>query len=292
MLDSKSGSKRTKQVFVEPVDPAKKEKYQVTKDGYRAVKKMSVSNVDYNVMSQDVANMQVNAEPLRFEGIAPKKKGKCLKLRWADEEPGATLVEIRWIESENKGRKANDSKADLQAGAAARSLKQAAQKLQKEEANVLSGKDIKVDEVLKKVLSWNCRWLEEQKKQARAPDVSGGSWPVLPLTAEFESGEHYVRMFVPLMLHELWSMISQEVEKKAGLRREIAPVMVMEVVPEIGKPFNQVMIHIFVVCTICVLQLNLYNCLLQIILLVSRCNALPCSQSARCDKIWELMGLW
>ena len=244
MLDSKSGSKRTKQVFVEPVDPAKKEKYQVTKDGYRAVKKMSVSNVDYNVMSQDVANMQVNAEPLRFEGIAPKKKGKCLKLRWADEEPGATLVEIRWIESENKGRKANDSKADLQAGAAARSLKQAAQKLQKEEANVLSGKDIKVDEVLKKVLSWNCRWLEEQKKQARAPDVSGGSWPVLPLTAEFESGEHYVRMFVPLMLHELWSMISQEVEKKAGLRREIAPVMVMEVVPEIGKPFNQVMIHI------------------------------------------------
>ena len=113
MLDSKSGSKKTKQVYVEPKDPAKKEKYQVTRDGYRAVKKMSVSNVDYNVMSQDVANMQVNAEPLSYEGIAPKKKGRGLKLRWADEEPGATLVEIRWIEAENKGRKANDSKGDL-----------------------------------------------------------------------------------------------------------------------------------------------------------------------------------
>ena len=175
MLDSKSGSKKTKLVFVEPVDPAKKEKYQVTKDGYRAVKKMSVSNVDYNVMSQDVANMQVTAEPLRFEGIVPKEKGKCLKLRWADEEPGAALVEIRWIEADNKGRKANDSKGDLQAGAAARNLKNAAQKLQKEKSDLLSGKQIKVDEVLKKVLSWNCRWLEEQKKQMQAPGVTSSN---------------------------------------------------------------------------------------------------------------------
>ena len=246
MLDSKSGSKKTKQVYVEPVDPAKKEKYQMTRDGYRAVKKMSVSNVDYNVMSQDVANMQVTAEPLRFEGIVPKKKGKCLKLRWADEEElGAPLVEIRWIEADNKGRKANDSKGDLQAGAAARNLKHAAQKLQKENKDLLSGKEIKVDEVLKKVLSWNCRWLEEQKKQVQAPDVSGGSWPVVPLTADFVSGEHYVRMFVPLMLHELWAMISQEVEKR-GQRREIAPVIVMEVVPEINKPYNQVLIQSFI----------------------------------------------
>ena len=130
---------------------------------------------------------------------------------------------------------------------------------------------------MKKVLSWNCRWLEEQKKQVQAPDVSGGSWPVVPLTADFASGEHYVRMFVPLMLHELWAMISQEVEKKEQ-RREIAPVIVMEVSPEIGKPFNQVVIFLF---------FNFH----QITLSLSRCDALPCSQSVRCDKIWELMGL-
>lgn len=235
-LDAKSGIKKSK--FVEP-DPSKKEKYQMTKDGYRAVKKMSVSNVDYNVLSQDVANIPVNVEPLRFEGIAPKKKGRGRKLSWADEEPGASLVEIRWIEADNKGRKASDSKADLQAGAAARNLKHAAQK---EEKNLLSGKDFKVDEVLKQVLSWNCSWIEEQKKQVQAPDVCGAKWPVVTLTANFASGEHYIRMFVALMLHELWSMISQEVEKR-GQRKEIAPVMVMEVVPEGDKPFNQVLVH-------------------------------------------------
>ena len=74
-------------------------------------------------------------------------------------------------------------------------------------------------------------------------DVSGRSWPVVPLTADFVSGAHYIRRFLPLMFHELWAMISQEVEKKREERREIAPVMVMEVLSEIGKPFKQVFIH-------------------------------------------------
>merc|ERR1719233_464432 len=58
----------------------KKEKYSATSDGYKSVNKMSMANIDYNILSQDdISRIHVNAKPLMFAGIEPKKSMKTKK---------------------------------------------------------------------------------------------------------------------------------------------------------------------------------------------------------------------
>ena len=47
-----------------------------------------------------------NAKPLNYQGIKPKKQtGKRKKLRWRDENGMDTLVDIKFIDANNKGMK-------------------------------------------------------------------------------------------------------------------------------------------------------------------------------------------
>ena len=50
----------------------KKEKYATTSDGYKSVKKMSISNGDYSTVSKELSKIPVNVQPLEFAGIKPK----------------------------------------------------------------------------------------------------------------------------------------------------------------------------------------------------------------------------
>ena len=214
--------------------PVRKDKYATTSDGYKVPKKMSVSNVDYNVMSQDISRMPVKSKPLSYSGIAPQatSKGKGLRITWR--EP---LGDIQFIDIERKPqyvdcpRKCSDSKAELQAGVQAKK-------------NAASGKPssntIKMDDVYKSFLNWSTNWLTEYKK----PELKDLTIPVhqpftlLPLTAQFSNVEEYVRIFLPLMLHELWSSVTQEVERKEGARS--VPLIIQEVAQEPDRPFKQV----------------------------------------------------
>jgi len=120
----------------------KKEIHLATADGYKTVKKMSVHTVDYSVMSQDFSMMPVpNAKPLNYQGIKPKKQtGKRKKLRWRDENGMDTLVDIKFIDANNKGRKCGNPG--------------------KRKSNHL----VDMNQNFKKTLEWKCVWLEEQKK--------------------------------------------------------------------------------------------------------------------------------
>ena len=200
-------------------EKARKEKYAVTEDGYKAVKKMSVANVDYNIMSQDISKMPVpHARPLEFSGITPSgdepsevRPGKK-RLRWRDENGMETLVDIRLIEADNKGMKCGPGNKDL------------ITTIDREEVVKFGnpGKrkpvcsEIDMSNVFKIILEWNPGWFEEQKKEAfknRAPPVEG-SYKLLPLPSSFSSQPEYTRIFLPLMLHELWASISAEYEDK------------------------------------------------------------------------------
>lgn len=200
-------------------EKVRKEKYAVTEDGYKAVKKMSVANVDYNIMSQDISKMPVpHARPLEFSGITPSgdepsdvRPGKK-RLRWRDENGMETLVDIRLIEADNKGMKCGPGNKDL------------ITTIDREEVVKFGnpGKrkpvcsEIDMSNVFKIILEWNPGWFEEQKKEAfkNTPPPVEGNYKLLPLPSSFSSQPEYTRIFLPLMLHELWASISAEYEDK------------------------------------------------------------------------------
>jgi len=210
----------------------KKEKYATTSDGYKAVKKMSIANVDYNVMSQDISKMPIKAKPLQFAGIKPKEviPGKMKKkLRWRDQTGLEPLVDVKEIPADNKGMKCGSGnkdfhRIDLKGG----------------NKKATGPKEMAMDDIFKTILEWKCVWLEEQKKSDEPPPVQGG-WQLLPLTHTFSSGAEYTKIFLPLMLHELWSSVSGDYEEKlAGGREEIVPVCLQELCRDSTQQFNLV----------------------------------------------------
>ena len=166
---------------------------------------MSVHNIDYNVMSQDISKMPVpHAKPLQFKGIKPKTADSKQKkrVRWRDQSGFDTLVDIQIIEANNKGIKCGPGNKDIlehNRGFSSR----------RPPDNVID-----MNRVFKVMLEWNCVWLDEQKKQKEAPPVYGPFRPV-PLPSTFANGQEYVKIFLPLMFDELWSSISEDYEKSS-----------------------------------------------------------------------------
>ena len=79
---------------------------------------------------------------------------------------------------------------------------------------------------------------EEQKKWEEPPPVHG-SWQLLPLPNTFVNGEEYKKIFIPLMLQELWSSISADHEEKVGtLKEEVIPVCIQELCKDPSGCFN------------------------------------------------------
>ena len=99
---------------LKPHKEKKDEKYTTTADGYKSVKKMSLSNIEFNV-SQDISKMPIKAKPLQFEGIKPKSiPGKAKKkLQWRDQDFRSPLVDIKLIPAENMGKKCSESRESL-----------------------------------------------------------------------------------------------------------------------------------------------------------------------------------
>ena len=68
---------------------------------------------------------------------------------------------------------------------------------------------------------WILSFWSGQKKDLDLPILkiphvayTGNKWELLPLTDSFSSWEEYRKIFIPLMLHELWAMVSREAEEK------------------------------------------------------------------------------
>lgn len=203
----------------------KKEKFKATADGYQVPKKLSVSNVDYNVCSQDISKMAVKAKPLYIPGISAEKQqlsrpaAKSTRICWRDECRAGPLVDIRYIERANNRRKilGKDWLESSSAAAAVPSPK--------------ATRDVTLDDFLQAVLTWTPSWLKEQKRFTAPPKVQGDKWQLLPLPDTFSSWEEYRKIFIPLMLHELWAVVSREAEEKEeALREDIVPVCIQETV--------------------------------------------------------------
>merc|ERR1719483_128470 len=139
------------------------------------------------------------------------------KLRWRDQTGLEPLVDVKEIPADNKGIKCGSGNKEF--------LKV---ELKGNTKKPGSPKELGLEDVLKTVLEWKCVWLEEQKKVAEPPPVQGAR-QMLPLTQTFSSVEEYNKIFLPLMLHELWSSVSADYEEKlVGGREEIVPVCLQE----------------------------------------------------------------
>jgi hypothetical protein len=47
----------------------------------------------------------------------------------------------------------------------------------------------------------------------------GEKWELIPLPDTFSNWVEYRKIFMPLMLHELWAYVSREAEEKEELQR-------------------------------------------------------------------------
>jgi hypothetical protein len=56
--------------------------------------------------------------------------------------------------------------------------------------------------------------------------LCSGKWELLPLPDTFSSWEEYRKIFIPLMLHELWAMIGREATEKEEALRSVCNVHV------------------------------------------------------------------
>ena len=76
---------------------------------------------------------------------------------------------------------------------------------------------VDMNQIFKKMLEWKCVWLEEQKKMKSPPPVHG-SLQLLPVPSSFVNPDDYDKVFLPLMLHELWASIRKGfILKKMGI---------------------------------------------------------------------------
>ena len=211
-------------------EKAKREKYAFTGDGYKAVKKMSVHNVDYNIMSQDISKMPIKAKPLKFSGMfsePPKELTKKIKkkVRWRDETGMEPLTDTKYIEPHNKGLKCGPGNKDLMTPIS----------VGREGNKRKHNKDIDMSNVFKGILEWNCAWPKEQKKsQNKEPPPAEGSYKLLPLPSSFSNLPEYQQIFLPLMFHELYSSVFEDYDENA----DSVPVCVQEVTRDTTQLFT------------------------------------------------------
>ena len=215
---------------LDKAEKAKREKYASTGDGYKAMKKMSVHNVDYNIMSQDISKMPIKAKPLKFSGIfpePPKATNQKTKktVRWRDETGLENLTDVRMIEPNNKGIKCGPGNKDLMAPIS----------VGREGNKRKPNKDIDMSNVFKVILEWNCAWPKEQKKNLnKEPPPVQGPYKLLPLPSSFSNLPEYQQIFLPLMFHEIYSSVFEEYDENA----DSVPVCVQEVARDTTQLFT------------------------------------------------------
>ena len=215
--------------------------YKETSDGYRVPKKMSVANVTYSSHDSSLDPMskshKPSTQPLTLKSILNVKKTKRMiqrKLRWKDQDGFNELALIKYIPAENQGKRVTKQ-----------NNKDFSVKVKVVPASVSStpdNKDKKIitpDDILMTILTWNPAWLEEQKNQTEPPPVHP-QWQLIPVTTTYSSWWEYRRIFLPLMLQELWSVVTRDYEEKKGFGGSSLPVFLQEITPEHGGQFLNV----------------------------------------------------
>jgi len=205
------------------LDEEKRKKYAETSDGYIVPKKMSVSNIEYS-RKELQTEPTVVVKHAGVEGSILRKKGKVSVIKkrvaWRDQNGFQCLVEMKMIPNENIGKKCNSE-----------NNKDSHVKVQQTSECVgpkAIKKDVLMDDIFGSILNWNTAWLEEQKKMSDPPPVHQ-PWQLIPVTNTFSNWEEYRKIFLPLMLLEMWSSISREYEEKKSTREDIVPVCLQEV---------------------------------------------------------------
>jgi len=188
----------------------KTSKYAISSDGQRVSGKMTFSNIDYNVASQDISKMVIDTSkmpPMPTFGFAkPKEKAKKRKsVRWKDTDGMGDLVDTKLIPSCNTGVKPSSKNKD-------------SIQIPLDTTTTITSKkkELHLDDIFRDILAWNPLWMVEQKKKEfqKEPPPVHNKWRVSPVTLVYQSWDDYKRIFVPLMLHELWASITTEVTEK------------------------------------------------------------------------------
>ena len=205
--------------------------YSDTDDGYKVPKKMSISNVQYsNEAPESLPAKESGVKTPMLKSIIKKKKRIVARnIRWADQDGFKhKLVLVKMIPCENSGTKV--SKGNNKDGSV---------KVKVASVNTSSNNDkkiITIDDILQTILHWNPAWLEEQKQQSEPPPVHQ-PWQLIPVTSTFTSWQEYRRIFLPLMLQELWSSVSRDYEERKVSGSSSLPVFMTEVFQDHGGQF-------------------------------------------------------
>ena len=175
---------------------AKKEKVKRTAEGGR-INKMTFDNIDYNVCSQDISKRPFKTKQLNYSSVpksnnsTPKKNVKTV--HWKDLTLNCPLTEVREIPSENRGCKVGNKKDIM---------------------NTKLLKELNVDDIMRMMLTWNPNWIKEQKEIGKPPDGLSHGYQLQPLPSVFTSFEEYRKLFIPVILYELWAVLSRDIEEK------------------------------------------------------------------------------
>ena len=178
---------------------SKKEKVKKTAEGSMVMNKMSFNNIDYNVLSQDISKKpKKKPQPLNYPSISKQtvtKKNKSKKIHWKDYSTGCALVEVREIPAENKGNKVGNKKDIM---------------------DTKQLKELNTDDIIKMVVSWNPVWIKESKDidSPPPPDRICSGYPLQPIPSVFTTFEEYRKLFIPVILYELWAHLVKDVEEK------------------------------------------------------------------------------
>ena len=206
--------------------------FKETEDGYRIPKKLSISNIEYRKEEPLKRPKQKQLVSIMKTKLRLSKRS----IRWRDADGFNPLVSVKYIPSENIGKRVttNNNKDE--------SLKKIKQKINvNNEENMISKEDI-----LRTILHWNPSWLEEQKQQNEPPPVHL-PWELIPVTSTFSSWSEYRRIFLPLMLQELWSGMSRDYEERKCQPGSSLSVSVREVYQDHGGQF--LIVHCLAVVT-------------------------------------------
>ena len=205
--------------------------FKETDDGYKVPKKLSVSNIEYNESNYQSKTGKGPKKQRKPPVSILKSKVKSIKsqLRWRDEDGFNSLVSVKFIPSENAGKQVNS-----------KNNKDDSLKIKKIQSNMTEKnndkKIITIEDILRKVTQWNPAWLEEQKKQEEPPPVHS-PWQLIPVTTTFANWPEYRRIFLPLMLLELWSSVSRDYEERKVVSGSSLPVFLQEIYQDHGGQF-------------------------------------------------------
>ena len=204
--------------------------FYIETDGGYVPKKLSLSDITLEKYQEPERKRTEVEKKTKVESIIlPRPRHNCdghkaprqkTTLKWSDQsgDGRVPLVSVRYIPSNNHGTKVE------------------AAKIKKNFTdNTVRVKKVPVgltmDHIIAIILNWKMNWLEEQKKKSHPPPIlQKPIHNLLPVGQSFSSWINYQRTFLPLLMHEIWALVSRDYEeKKATPGQHSFPVFIQQV---------------------------------------------------------------